>query len=60
MKRLTPEEKYTYHLRKQTKALEEFASHEIEAADDLIRWYQIRREDMPDDEYRACVFFKKK
>ncbi len=60
MKRLTPEERYQYIIRKQQRKLEEFASHEIESADDLIRWYQIRREDMPDDEYRSCVFFKNK
>ncbi len=60
MKRQTAEEKYLERVKKQRRRLEEFASHEIEAADDLIRWYQIRREDMPDDEYRACVFFKNK
>jgi hypothetical protein len=26
----------------------------------LIIWYQIRKKDMPDDEYRSCVFFKNK
>lgn len=58
MKRLTPEEKYKNSLRKQQKTLEEFAAHEIEWADDLMRWYTLRKEDMPDDEYRACAFFK--
>jgi hypothetical protein len=60
MKRLTVEERYLQRISKQQKKLEEYASHEIEFADDLIRWYQIRKEDMPDDEYRACVFFKNK
>ena len=57
-KRLTPEEKYKLSIRKQQKTLEEYASHEVEWADDLLFWYGIRKEDMPDDEYRACAFFK--
>jgi hypothetical protein len=60
MARLTPEERYQERVKKQRKTLEEFASHEIEFADDLIRWYQIKKLDMPDDEYRACAFFKNK
>ena len=56
-KRFTPEERYKYNLRKQQKILEEFASHEIEWAEDLIYWYQLNGKDMPDDEYRACAFF---
>ena len=58
MKRLTPEERYKYNLRKQQKTLEEFAAHEIEWADDLMTWYGITKKDMPVDEYRACAFFK--
>ncbi len=60
MKRLTPEEKYTYNIRKQQKTLEEYAEHEIEFADDLLLWYKIRKQEIPDDEYRACAFFKNK
>jgi hypothetical protein len=58
MRRFTPEEKYKYNLRKQQKALEEYAEHEIEWADDLMRWYELRKEEIPDDQYRACAFFK--
>jgi len=47
-------------VRKQQKTLEEFASHEIEWAGHLILWYRLKKEDMPDDEYRACVFFMNK
>jgi len=60
MKRRTPEERYKENIHKQQKALEEFAAHEIEWAEDLIRWYGLRAQDMPDDEYRACVFFLNK
>jgi len=57
MRRRTPEERYTYNVRKQQKTLEEFAAHEIEWAEHLIYWYQLQKKDMPDDEYRACAFF---
>jgi hypothetical protein len=57
MRRRTPEERYNYNIRKQQKTLEEFAAHEIEWADDLMAWYRLRKQDIPDDEYRACAFF---
>jgi hypothetical protein len=57
VKRFTPEEQYKFNIRKQRKALEEFAEHEVEFAGDLIEWYGLRGEDMPADEYRACAFF---
>jgi hypothetical protein len=60
MTRLTAEERYQERIRKQQIKLEEYAAHEIEFANDLIMWYQIRKKDMPDDEYRSCVFFKNK
>jgi hypothetical protein len=60
MKRLTPEEKYKLSLRKQVMILEEFASREIEWADDLLYWYKINKMEIPDDEYRACAFFLNK
>jgi hypothetical protein len=60
VKRFTPEEKYKYNIRKQQKTLEEFAEHEIEWANDLMYWYGLRKEDMSDDEYRACAYFQNK
>jgi hypothetical protein len=60
MRRRTPEERYRYNIRKQQKILEEFVAHEIEWAGDLIYWYRVRKLEMPDDEYRACVFFLNK
>jgi hypothetical protein len=45
-------------LYKQEKILEEFAAHEIEWADDLLLWYRAKKREIPDDEYRAVVFFK--
>ena len=56
-KRRTPEERYSYSIRKQQKTLEEFAAHEIEWAGDLLNWYRVIKKDIPDDEYRGCVFF---
>ena len=56
-RRRDPEGKYRDKLRKQQRALEEFAAHEIEYADDLLLWYRVRKQDIPDDQYRACAFF---
>jgi hypothetical protein len=60
MRRRTPEERYQYAVRKQQKTLEDFAAHEIEWAGDLMLWYRLKKEEMPDDEYRACAFFQNK
>ena len=60
MRRRTPEERYKHNIRKQEKTLEEFAEHEIDYAGDLMYWYGLKKLDMPDDEYRACAFFKNK
>ena len=58
MKRRTVEERYRENIRKQQRLLEKFAEHEIEWADDLMLWYRLKRQEMPDDEYRACGFFQ--
>ena len=60
MKRRTPEERYRENLRKQQKALEEFAAYEIEWSGDLLYWYKLRQQEISDDEYRACAFFLNK
>ena len=60
MRRRTLEERYNYNVRKQRKILEEYAAHEIEWAEDLIRWYRCKKKEIPDDEYRACAFFTNK
>jgi hypothetical protein len=57
-KRRTPEERYKENIHKQQNILEAFAAREIEWADDLLFWYRVRKEEMPDDEYRAVAFFK--
>jgi hypothetical protein len=57
-KRGTPEDRYRDSIRKQRKILEEFAAREIEWADDLLLWYRVRKEDIPEDQYRAVLFFK--
>ena len=58
MKRRTPEERYRDSIRKQQKILEEYAEHEYEWAEDLMYWYSLEKLDIPDDEYRACAFFR--
>ena len=58
MRRRTAEDRYLYNVRKQRRVLEEFADSEMEWADNLMTLYRIRNRDMPDDEYRACAFFK--
>lgn len=54
----TPEERYKQNIRRQQKTLEEFAAEEYEWAEDLLLWYGARKEEIPDDEYRAVAFFK--
>ena len=56
-RRRTPEDRFTYIIRKQQKILEDFAEHEIEWSNDLIYWYKLRKEEISDEEYRACAFF---
>jgi hypothetical protein len=57
-KRKTIEERYLINIRKQRKILEDFAAYETEWAGDLLLWYRIRKEEMPDDQYRAAAFFQ--
>ena len=57
-RRRTVKERYHDNLRKQRKTLEEFAEYEYEWSGDLQLWYKIRKEEIPDDEYRACAFFQ--
>jgi len=59
-KRFTVEDRYFFNLRRQERELREFAEHETEWAEHLTRWYRAKKEDMPDDEYRACAFFTNK
>jgi hypothetical protein len=59
-RRRTPEDRYKYNVRKQQRKLEDFAAYEIEWSGDLMLWYRLKKQDMPDDEYRACAFFQNK
>jgi hypothetical protein len=58
MKRKDIETRYYDHLRRERRKLDEFAASEIEWADDLLSWYRARKREIPDDEYRAAVFFR--
>jgi hypothetical protein len=53
-----PESRYWEHIRHEQKVLEEYAAYEIEWADDLLWWYRAKGVEIPDDQYRAAVFFK--
>jgi hypothetical protein len=55
--RRTPETKYFEKTLKQREELEEFAKHETEWAEDLLLWYRLKKQDIPDDEYRGVAFF---
>jgi hypothetical protein len=57
MKRLTPEERYLYSLRKQREALTSFAADEEADSEMLLLYYKQKGRDMSDDIYRACAFF---
>jgi len=57
-KRRTVEERYNDTYRKQKKKLEDFAEYEYEWSGDLILWYSVKKKEMPEDEYRACAFFR--
>jgi hypothetical protein len=57
LKRLSPEQRYLYSLRKQREALEAFADDEEVNSGTLMALYKRKRRDMPDDVYRACAFF---
>jgi hypothetical protein len=53
-----PETRYRENIRHEQKILEDFAAHERAYADALVLWYKIKKREIPDDEYRAVVFFK--
>ena len=57
MKRKTVVEKYFEKIQRQKELLEEFICYETDWAKDLIKWYKIKKKEIPDDEYRACAYF---
>jgi hypothetical protein len=58
VRRREPEERYKDNIYKQQQILEEFVAHEIEWADDLLLWYRVKKQEIPDDQYRAVAFFR--
>ena len=61
MKRKSVGEKYKNTIQKQQDViLGEFVEHEIEWADDLLKWFQRKNLDMPFDEYRGVSYFLNK
>ena len=59
-RRRDPQARYNEIIRKQQWALEDFVAQELEWADHLLMYYRVTKKDMPDNEYRACAFFKNK
>lgn len=57
MRRRDPASRYRETVRHEQRKLEEFAANEIEWAQDLLRWYKLKKLEMPDDEYRGAAFF---
>ena len=53
-----PETRYLENIRHERRTLEEFVAHETGWADDLLLWYRCKKRVIPDDEYRAVMFFK--
>jgi hypothetical protein len=53
-----PESRYRENIRHEQRILESYAAHEIEWAGDLLLWYRVRKQEIPDDEYRAAAFFR--
>jgi hypothetical protein len=58
MRSKDPEIQYRDKIRCEQKILEEFVAMEKEAAEDLLLYYRLRGQEIPDDEYRAAAFFK--
>ncbi|GHT52225.1 hypothetical protein FACS1894106_0490 [Spirochaetia bacterium] len=58
MRSRDPGTRYYELMRHERRTLEEFAAHEIEWADTLLTYYRIRKQEIPDDEYRAVVYFR--
>jgi hypothetical protein len=58
VKKRDPAARYHENLRHEQKTLEDYAAHEIEWADDLLLWYRAKHLEIPDDQYRAVVFFR--
>jgi hypothetical protein len=51
------EERYRFLLRREEKMLDDFVAGEQDAADNLLQVYKLKKQDAPDDIYRALCFF---
>jgi hypothetical protein len=52
-----PESRWREKTRHEREALEEYAAFEREWAHDIILWYKVKKIEIPDDQYRAALFF---
>jgi len=53
-----PASRYRENMRREQETADEFIAHETEWADNLLLWYKARKQEIPDDEYRAACYFK--
>jgi hypothetical protein len=51
------EERYWFHLRGERRMLEGFVEAERDAAENLLLAYKLKKQEVPDDIYRAVCFF---
>jgi hypothetical protein len=52
------EERYAFRVRRERRELEAFVDNERLESDMVIERYRLRGADIPDDMYRAAVFFR--
>jgi hypothetical protein len=58
MRRRDPESRYRENIRHEQKALEDFASHEIDFSGDLLTWFRVKHLEPEDEEYRGICYFQ--
>jgi hypothetical protein len=58
MRKRDPESRYREKLRHEQKALEDFASHEIDFSENLLTWFRVKHLEPEDAEYRGICYFQ--
>jgi hypothetical protein len=58
MRKRDPQSRYRENLRHEQKALEDFASHEIDFSNTLLTWFRVKHLEPGDEEYRGIRYFQ--
>jgi hypothetical protein len=58
MRKCDPQSRYREKLRHEQKALEDFASHEIDFSENLLTWFRVKHREPDDKEYRGICYFQ--